>query len=111
MGAAQEADKKKKEEAAEAARLKNLEEAKKIVIKNDESKSVTQAKIRGLEELRGQRVKVSGWCNRIRRQGKNLMFIVLRDGTGYLQCIRNDELCHTYNALVLQTESTVTIWG
>jgi len=109
--AAQQADKEAKEKAKEEARLKNLEEAKKIVIKNDESLEVTQAKIRGLKELRGSRVKVSGWCNRIRRQGKNLMFIELRDGTGYLQCILNDELCQTYNALVLQTESTITIYG
>lgn len=108
---AQAADKEAKEKAKEAARQQNLEEAKKIILKNDESKPCTSAKIRGLKELRNQRVKVSGWCNRIRRQGKNLMFIELRDGTGYLQCILNDELCQTYNGLVLQTESTVTIWG
>ena len=48
--------------------------------------SSVQAKIGKLSELRLQRVRVSGWIHRLRDQ-KGIIFIVLRDGTGYLQCV------------------------
>ncbi|KAK2509735.1 hypothetical protein MC885_020765 [Smutsia gigantea] len=102
----------KKEAEDNLRREKNLEEAKKISIKNDLSLPEPKCvKIHALEGYRGQRVKVFGWVHRLRRQGKNLMFLVLRDGTGYLQCVLSDDLCQCYNGVLLSTESSVAVYG
>ncbi|XP_060083861.1 asparagine--tRNA ligase, cytoplasmic-like [Ylistrum balloti] len=105
-----EKDKKEAEDAEK--REKNLEEAKKIVITQDASlPDPKEIKIRDSVANRDVRVKIFGWIHRIRRQGKNMIFVVLRDGTGFLQCILSDKLCHTYDALLLSTESAVCIYG
>uniref|UniRef100_A0A3Q4G5B3 Asparagine--tRNA ligase, cytoplasmic n=1 Tax=Neolamprologus brichardi TaxID=32507 RepID=A0A3Q4G5B3_NEOBR len=88
--------KEKKEAEDNERREKNLEEAKKIVIKNDPSLPEAEAvKIHRLQEKRGQRVKVFGWVHRLRRQVIHLKLLIL-------SC---------YNGLVLSTESTVAIYG
>lgn len=50
-----------------------------------------QTKIKGLKALRGQRVRVSGWVHRLRAQ-KAASFIVLRDGTGYVQTVLSGKI-------------------
>lgn len=93
-------------------REKNLEEAKKIVIQQDASLPAPKLiKIRDTIPNREVRVKIFGWVQECRRQGKNLMFVVLRDGTGYLQCVFSDLLCHTYDALTLSLESAIAVYG
>lgn len=106
------ADKSKREEGDALKRQQNLEEAKQIVIKEDPSwPTAIRIRIEKGEESRNVRVRIYGWVHRLRRQGKGLMFITLRDGSGFLQCVLTDSLCQTYDALVLSTESSVQLFG
>ncbi|KAL3182161.1 hypothetical protein MRX96_022881 [Rhipicephalus microplus] len=101
-----------KEAEDEARREKNIEEAKKVKIQLDPSlPDPVKIKIREAKGHRGKRVHLYGWVHHLRRQGRSLMFILLRDGTGFLQCILTDQLCHTYEALMLSTESSVHLYG
>lgn len=126
-------DKRKKLLEDEDKRLKNLEESKTIILYEDVSlPSAVLIKIRQGVGYRDRRVKLFGWVHRLRRQGttssnemsfhkchtdvisftgKALMFVTLRDGTGFLQCVLNDVLCQTYDALTLSTEASVQVSG
>ncbi|CAO1423852.1 unnamed protein product [Diamesa hyperborea] len=106
------AEKSKKEGEDAMKREQNLDDARKIVLVQDPSWAVAkQVRIDQCEQNRGVRVKVNGWVHRLRRQGKGLMFITLRDGYGFLQCVLNNQLCQSYEAIVLSTESSVTLYG
>ncbi|KAF7350996.1 AA-TRNA-LIGASE-II domain-containing protein [Mycena sanguinolenta] len=88
-----------------------LEQSKKIVLVEDAGlPKASKAKIVHLEPLRSQRVRVFGWVHRLRVQ-KGLIFIVLRDGTGYLQAVLTGTATQTYEALTLGLESTVELVG
>lgn len=106
------ADKAQKDAEDAERREKNLEEAKKVVITQDASlPAPKQIKILEATSNRNVRVKIYGWVHRLRQQGKNLMFIVLRDGTGFLQCVLSNQLCQTYEALTLATEAAICVYG
>uniref|UniRef100_A0A182NDW2 Asparagine--tRNA ligase, cytoplasmic n=1 Tax=Anopheles dirus TaxID=7168 RepID=A0A182NDW2_9DIPT len=102
----------REEEEKAKNREQNLEEAKKVTIEEDPSWPAAKLiKIMHGVDNRGVRVRIYGWVHRLRRQGKGLMFMTLRDGTSFLQCVLTDTLCQTYNALVLSTESSVQLFG
>ncbi|KAJ2162513.1 asparagine--tRNA ligase [Coemansia sp. RSA 552] len=99
-------------EAKQAEEQRRLDESKKLVLKEDPAlPAAKEIRIMDTVANRGTRVKIFGWVNRLRVQGKDMMFIVLRDGTGYLQCVLTNQLCHTYDALTLTLESTVALYG
>ncbi|XP_039479755.1 asparagine--tRNA ligase, cytoplasmic [Drosophila santomea] len=106
------AEKQQREAEDAEKRQQNLEDARKVKISEDPSLPLAR-KIRIVEGTanRDSRVKIYGWVHRLRRQGKSLIFITLRDGTGFLQCVLNDQLCQTYDALTLSTESSVVLFG
>ncbi|KAI0300466.1 asparaginyl-tRNA synthetase [Multifurca ochricompacta] len=70
----------------------------------------SQGKVLNLEPLRGQRIRIFGWVHRLRSQ-KDIIFIVLRDGTGYLQAVLSGVTAQTYAALTLTLESSVELVG
>ncbi|OMH78750.1 Asparagine-tRNA ligase, cytoplasmic [Zancudomyces culisetae] len=110
--AVQQAQKSQGDAEKLAEEQRKIEESKKVVIEEDKSlPAATKVTINKTREHRGKRIKVSGWVHRLRAQGKEMMFIVLRDGTGYLQCVLLGKLCKTYDAITLTQESTVTLYG
>ena len=114
----------------EGEREKALEEAKKIVITEDsslpEAKRINLGEIRpeivklGTGERpkeldystpnRGTRVVVYGRVHRERKQ-KDLCFVTLRDGYGFMQCVLTGPLARTYDAVTLTRETSMMIKG
>lgn len=108
--------KKAEEQAAQeheraAGEQKKLEESKKVVIEPPAgAPNALRIKIGQGIQHRDERIKVSGWVHRLRVQ-KDLIFLVLRDGTGFLQCVLQGKMTQTYDALTLALESTVELYG
>ncbi|ODO00695.1 asparagine-tRNA ligase [Cryptococcus wingfieldii CBS 7118] len=100
---------KQKQEQAEKDRLRR-EEAQKIVLLDDPSKESKTIKVWAAPESVGQRVRLQGWVHRFRPQKTNY-FVVLRDGSGYLQCILTGDCIKTVDAIDLTSESTIEVVG
>lgn len=100
---------KQKEQAAAAASMVN--QLAEIHLEEDKSLPEAQrAKIGRATTLVGKRVKVSGWIHRL-RAGKKVVFVVLRDGTGFLQCVLSGDLALARQTQELTIESTITVYG
>ncbi|KAL2124058.1 hypothetical protein VTJ04DRAFT_423 [Mycothermus thermophilus] len=109
----------RKEEEERQQRLRNLEESKKIVLKEDPSlppavrirlnnKSVP---LGDGKEKKGQRVKVYGRIHELRVQ-KTATFLVIKDGYGYLSCLLPaGDLTRNYDALTFAIETALVVYG
>ncbi|THG94682.1 hypothetical protein EW026_g6838 [Hermanssonia centrifuga] len=58
-----------------------------------------------------ERTRPCIWLGARLRSQKDIIFIVLRDGTGYLQCVLSGLVAQTYDALTLTLESSVELIG
>ncbi|KAJ5344911.1 hypothetical protein N7452_002915 [Penicillium brevicompactum] len=106
-----------REKAEADKRQKVLEDAKKVVIKEDTSLekpvrirlNVTDpavVKLGSPESEKGTRVRVLGRVHRARAQ-KDVVFITLTDGYGYLQCILTGDMVKTYDIMTLTLETSI----
>lgn len=121
--AAKEEELKAQQAREEEKRQQILEEAKKVVIEEDKSlpqpvkikldqvdPAVVKLKKNDDKESKGTRVRVHGRVHRERKQ-KDVLFVTLRDGYGFLQCVIAGDLAKTYDALTLTRETTMEILG
>lgn len=99
-----------------------LEEAKKVVIKEDQSlpkpvrirldvvdPSIVKLRRDG-DDTPGTRVRVLGRVHRLRAQ-KGMTFITLSDGYGFMQCILSGDLVKSYDIMTLNLEASIAIHG
>lgn len=128
------AELKAKQDQVEQERKQVLEESKKITITENPQlpKPMTmklwekdpkiiklgsgERKPTGPEDVdytspdRGTRVRVGGRVHRERKQ-KDVVFITLRDGYGYLQCVFTGRLAKTYDILTITRETSMWVTG
>ncbi|KAL0230423.1 hypothetical protein PCE1_003983 [Barthelona sp. PCE] len=77
----------------------------------DETIPFTSIKIAEMDKYANERVQIKGWVCSHRTSGKSLKFMDIRDGTGYMQVVLNDDLAQCLSALQLVRESTVVVYG
>ena len=73
-----------------------------------------QSRTHNLNELRmenvGQKVKIVGWLENVRRVSKNLAFLVLRDFYGVTQAVVEcEDIMHIIDSI--NAESTISVEG
>lgn len=108
--AEQKAKKDKEDQEAAEKLAADLEKAKSIVLEEDSS--LPEAKTKKIKYIKADdgRVRVFGWVHRLRKQGQ-LYFFIVRDGTGFIQCVLSGKLTQTVAALTIHCEATVMIVG
>ncbi|MCJ1478121.1 hypothetical protein MMC13_006797 [Lambiella insularis] len=83
----------------------NEKDPKLIKLRSGESKKDVD-----YSEGRGSRVRARGRIHRLRSQ-KDVIFLTLQDGYGFLQCVLTGALVQTYDAMTLTLETSLEIYG
>eukprot|EP01028_Stygiella_incarcerata_P009145 TRINITY_DN425_c0_g1_i1.p1 TRINITY_DN425_c0_g1~~TRINITY_DN425_c0_g1_i1.p1 ORF type:complete len:571 (-),score=181.16 TRINITY_DN425_c0_g1_i1:218-1807(-) len=102
---------KQREQLEKEAEEKKRADAAKIVFEKDPSlDALPTVRIFQANDFIGKGVHLSGWVHRLRVQGK-LIFLVLRDGTGFIQVVLAGDHARCMDAIDLHRESTVEVFG
>lgn len=107
---------KQKEQEEKQKELETKEAAKKLesmnisIVEDASLPKAERVKVSGSHVAIDKRIKVSGWIHRL-RNNKSVLFIVLRDGTGYLQAVLSGDLAKAYQTSTLTLESSITLYG
>ncbi|KAJ3738409.1 hypothetical protein DFH05DRAFT_1604685 [Lentinula detonsa] len=107
------AEREAKEKGEERQKRERLfEESKSVVLTEDTSlpKAIKVVKTSVMSFNLTEVFRVFGWIHRLRQQ-KDITFLTLRDGTGYLQVVLSGRVKQTYHALTLTLKSTVELIG
>lgn len=67
-------------------------------------------KLRDVLQHENQRVKIQAWCYHIREQ-RRLVFVELRDGSGFLQAVFDAEVAKDFVQQKILRESSVAVFG
>ncbi|CDK25482.1 unnamed protein product [Kuraishia capsulata CBS 1993] len=101
-------EQKAKKDAEETA--KRLEAMKISIVEDKTLPKAEKIKVKSVTDSIGKRVKLQGWIHRLRSQ-KGLVFVVLRDGTGFVQIVFSGDLANAYQTSTLTVESTISVYG
>lgn len=109
--AAKQAEQAAKQAEQQAASAAKQMAALQITITEDASlPAAIKTKIGDAPHHVGERIRVSGWIHRL-RSNKKVVFVVLRDGSGFIQCVLTGDLALAQQTVDLTLESTVTLYG
>lgn len=98
----------KKKQAETAKKLAELDLIK--IVEDKSLPAATKIKLKSILDNTNKRVVVQGWVHRLRTQ-KDVAFLTLRDGSGFLQTVLTGDLAKARVTQELTLESTVLIKG
>ncbi|ODV88551.1 hypothetical protein CANCADRAFT_57723 [Tortispora caseinolytica NRRL Y-17796] len=109
-GLAKKAEKARQQATAQAEKeAAKLAAAEAIQIEKPDLAAATK-RIFEIDSESDERIVVKGWVQQLRVQ-KGLAFMVVRDGTGYLQVVLSGDLANCARTQTLTLESTVAVYG
>jgi len=92
-------------------KVEETKKEKQAVVLTKPDTPFTRVPLRHIEKYVGQNVQVSGWVHNYREGAKGLLFVDLRDGSGFLQCVIAGKPSQIAEAEEIHRDATVHFFG